>query len=76
MLKFLAAIPGIIAGIKTILVIFTKYFPPKSEGERAVDKFKDKIVKVREVQLSTNRIIKEAKLGKTKALDNLINRPR
>lgn len=76
LIKFLAALPGVITGVKSILEIFTRYFPPKSEATRAVEDFKDKVVKVREVQLETSKKIREAKLGKTKAVESIINNPK
>lgn len=76
LVKVLSALPGMIVGIKGILDIFVRYFPPKSEGERAVDKFKDQVTHIREVQLELNKQIKEAKLGKTKAIEDIINSPK
>lgn len=75
LLKVLAAIPGVISGVKAILDIFTKYFPPKTERQRGVDQAHDRIKKVREVQLETNKKVKAAKLGKTKAIEDMFNRP-
>lgn len=76
LLKILTAIPGVIAGVKTILEIFTRYFPPKSREERAVDKYKRTVNDLRNTQLETSKKIKEAKLGKTQAVERIINKRR
>lgn len=75
LLKLLAAVPGVIAGVNSILSVLVKYFPPKSDGDRAIDKLKEQITEVRQVQLDINKQIKEARLGKTKAIEDIINRP-
>lgn len=74
--KILSSIPGIISGVEAILKIFTKYFPPKSEGERAVDKYKDQVKQIKETNLELNKKIKEAQRGRTKAIEDILNRPR
>lgn len=75
LLKLITALPGAIVAFKGILDVFVRYFPPKEEAVRAVDKMQEKLTKAREAQLVANKQIKEAKLGKTKAIEAILNRP-
>ncbi len=74
LIKLLSAIPGVITGVETILRIFTSYFPPKTREERAVDKYKRKMREIRSVQNNTSKQIKDAKHGRTRAIERLLNR--
>lgn len=76
LLALLTGIPGVTSSLEFILGLFSKYFPPKSEGERAVEKYKKKVTQVKKVILEHNKAIKQAKLGKTKALEDILNNPR
>lgn len=73
---FVVSLPGTVTGIQKILEILTKYFPPKGEGERAIDKYKDQVIALKEAKLKANEAIKEAKLGRTKDIERIINNPK
>jgi len=53
-----------------------RFFPPKTEGERAVDKHLDKVKKVKKSKLEKNKAIKDAKRGHTKAIEDIVNNPK
>ena len=79
-LAFLAALPGALTAVEKILGmsvgIINRIFPPKSKGERAVDKHLDNVKKVKVSKLKKNEAIKAAKRGHTKNIEDIINNPR
>jgi hypothetical protein len=65
----LAAVP---AGAK-ILEVFQGWFPPKSEGDRAVDRYKKAVDKWREINLSIGEAIKDGKQGRLKEIEKILS---
>lgn len=80
LLKVLAAIPGALVALEKIISVtaglLERYFPPKTPGERAVDKHLKNVKKAKEVTLEKNKAIKDAKRGHTKKLEDIVNNPK
>jgi hypothetical protein len=65
----LAAIPA----IQKIMEMFQKWLPAKTEGERAVDKYKKAVDKRIELNHKIATAVKEARKGRTDELEKILN---
>lgn len=65
----LAAIPA----IEKIMGMVLRIFPPKSEQERGVEKYKKAIEKHKTENKKLREAIRKAKLGRTKKIEDILN---
>lgn len=79
-LKFLAALPGALTAVEKIFTVvdglLQRYFPAKTEGERALEKRAKQVKKAKEATLEKNKAVKDAKRGHTKKLEDIVNNPK
>lgn len=72
-MKILSLILAAIPAVASILKVFERYFPAKTPVQRALENA-DKIREVRrENSRKVGEFIKEAKRGKTKAIEDILN---